>query len=323
MHVLVLGGTRFIGRHIVEAFLASGHGVCVFTRGTSRDELPGSVERLRGDRGQGVAGLAALADRSWDACVDVSGYTPTQVRASAESLRTKIGRYLFISTVSVYSELDCGPVVETDALLPEAAEEIVEVTGETYGPLKVTCERIVRTTYGDRCTIFRPQIVAGPYDPTGRHTYWVQRAAQGDDLLAPGSGQDHVQVVDARDIARFAVSVVERNIHGTFNLAGPRMTWTTFMQILGVSSAVWVGADILRAASVTSAELPLFIEDGAAYSGIMQVAADRAAAAGFTMTDAATTIADTRAWLRDVPAKLALSVERERELIAAAATPGR
>ena len=318
MHVLVLGGTRFIGRHIVEALLASGHGVCVFTRGTSRDELPGSVERVRGDRSQGVAGLAALADRSWDACIDVSGYTPIQVRASAELLRTQIGRYLFVSTVSVYSELDRGPVVETDALLPEAAEDVVEVTGETYGPLKVTCERIVRTTYSNRCTILRPQIVAGPYDPTGRHTYWVQRAAQGDDMLAPGSGHDHVQVVDARDLARFAVSVVERNIRGTFNLAGPRMTWATFMQTLGASSAVWVGADILRAADVTSAELPLFIEDGAAYSGIMQVAADRAAAAGFTVTDAATTVADTRAWLRDVPVTPALSVERERELIAAA-----
>ena len=318
MHILVLGGTRFIGRHIVEALLASGHGVGVFTRGTSRDELPGSVERLRGDRSHGPAGITALKGRAWDACIDVSGYTPTQVRASAALLSTQVGRYLFISTVSVYSELDRGPVVETDALLAEASEDIVEVTGETYGPLKVTCERIVRSAYDDRCTILRPQIVAGPYDPTGRHTYWVQRASQGDEMLAPGSGQDHVQVVDARDLARFAVSVVERNIHGTFNMAGPRMTWAAFMQTLGASSAVWVGADLIQSAGVTSAELPLFIEDGAAYSGIMQVAADRAASAGFTATDPATTVADTRAWLRDVPVKPALSIERERELIAAA-----
>ncbi|MEQ1910497.1 MAG: NAD-dependent epimerase/dehydratase family protein, partial [Vicinamibacterales bacterium] len=319
--VLVLGGTRFIGRHIVETLLASGHGVSVFTRGTSRDELPGSVERLHGDRSQGTAGLAAaLTGRSWDACIDVSGYTPTQVRASAELLLTQVSRYLFISTVSVYSGLDRGPVVETDALLPEAAEDVVEVTGETYGPLKVTCERIIRTAYGERCTILRPQIVAGPYDPTGRHTYWVQRATKDDEMLAPGDGQDHVQVVDARDLARFAASVVERNVHGTFNMAGPRMTWATFMETLGASSAVCVGADILRAANVTSAELPLFIEDGAAYSGIMQVAADRAAAAGFTVTDAATTVADTRAWLRNAPVTPALSLERERELIAAART---
>ncbi len=323
MHVLVLGGTRFIGRHIVEALLASGHGVCVFTRGTSRDELPGSVERLRGDRSQGAAGILALAGRSWDACIDVSGYTPIQVRASAERLRTQIGRYLFISTVSVYREQDRGPIVETDALLPEAAEDLVEVTGETYGPLKVTCERLVRATYGDRCTFLRPQIVAGPYDPTGRHTYWVQRAAQGNEMLAPGSREDHVQVVDARDLARFAASVVERDIPGTFNMAGPRMTWATFVQTLGVSRATWVGADILRAASVTSAELPLFIEDGTAYSGIMHVAADLAVAAGFTVTDAAKTVADTRAWLRDAPMTPALSLERERELIAAAASAGR
>lgn len=318
MHILVLGGTRFVGRHIVEALLASGHHVCVFTRGTSRDELPGSVERLHGDRSQGIAGIAALTGRAWDACIDASGYTPTQVRPSAELLHTQLCRYLFISTVSVYRELGRGPVVETDELLPEAAEDIVEVTGETYGPLKVTCERMIRATYDDRCTIVRPQIVAGPYDPTGRHTYWVQRALQGDEMLAPGNGQDHLQVVDARDVARFAVSVVEKNIQGIFNMAGPRMTWATFMQTLGVTSATWVAADILRSAGVTSGELPLFIEDGAEYSGIMQVAADRAAEAGFTVTDPATTVADTRAWLREVPMTPTLSVERERELIAAA-----
>lgn len=318
MNVLVLGGTLFIGRHIVEALLASGHSVSTFTRGKSPDALPEAVERLHGDRSQGAAGLAALAGRPWNACIDVSGYTPTQVRASAELLSAQVGRYVYISTVSVYGDLNRGRAVETDALLSEAAEDIIEVTGETYGPLKVTCERIVRTTYENRCTIIRPQIVAGPYDPTGRHTYWVQRAAQGGEMLAPGGGHDHVQVVDARDIARFMVSVVENDVHGTFNMAGPRMTWSTFMQTLGVATATWVPSEVIRTAGVTSAELPLFVEDDAPYCGIMDVSAARAAAAGFTVTDPATTIADTAAWLREAPVKPALSAERERELIAAA-----
>src|SRR6478752_313 len=163
MDILILGGTRFVGRHIVDALIEGGHRVSVLTRGTSPDELPASVERLKGDRNEGVDGLSALHGRTWDACVDVSGYTPKQVRPSAESLHDRIGRYLFISTVSVYVDSSDAPVLETHPLLPEAAEDVTDITGETYGPLKVTCERIVRSVYSDRGTILRPQIVAGPF----------------------------------------------------------------------------------------------------------------------------------------------------------------
>ena len=322
MHVLVLGGTRFIGRHIVETLVASGHRVSVFARGTSPDPLPASVERLRGNRNDGVSGIAALADREWHACIDVSGYTPSQVRPCVEQLSPRIGRYVFVSTVSVYQLSPDGPLVETDPLLPEAPESVVEVTGETYGPLKVTCERIVRTTYDERATILRPQIVAGPFDPSGRHTYWVQRAMQPGDIAAPGSGADHVQVVDARDIARFTLMVVERNISGIYNMAGPRMTWASFMDMLGVQRPVWVPADAIRASGVGIADLPLFIEDGSEYSAFMNVAATRAEAAGFEASASATTIADTRAWLRACPVKASLSAEREQILLAAAGARG-
>jgi len=170
MKFLVLGGTRFIGRHIVEALLGGGHLVSVFSRGASPDELPLCAERLRGNRNDGILGLAAVTGGRWDACIDVSGYTPRQVRASAELLCSAVSRYLFVSTVSVYKDSRDVPLLETHALLPGAAENVTEITGNTYGPLKVTCERIVHETYGERCTILRPQIVAGPFDPTGRHT---------------------------------------------------------------------------------------------------------------------------------------------------------
>jgi 2'-hydroxyisoflavone reductase len=318
MKVLVLGGTRFIGRHIVDALTNGGHEVTVFTRGTSPDDLPASVRRLHGDRKDGPAALEALRGGRWEACVDVSGYTPLQVRSSAEQLRDAVNRYVFVSTVSVYSDVPGQTIVETDPLLDEAAEAVTEVTGETYGPLKVTCERIVRSTYPDRFTILRPQIVAGPRDPTGRHTYWVQRASRDGEVLMPGDGSDHVQVVDARDIARFTVNSVERSIGGIFNMAGPRLTWKEFAEMLGVRHPTWLDAGILEEEQLTFAELPLYIRDGGPHSGYMHVRSERAQAAGFTTTDPRTTIRDTAEWLRAHPMSPVLSPERERQAIAAA-----
>ena len=316
MNVLVLGGTRFIGRHIVEALCAAGHAVTVFTRGQSPDELPVAVERLHGDRSAGDTGLAALSGRRWDACIDVSGYTPLQVRASAERLRTVVGRYVFISTVSVYASLSETPIVESHALHAEADESVTQVTNDTYGPLKVTCERILRDTYGDRVTILRPQIVAGPFDPTGRHTYWVQRATGAGEVLVPGDGTDHLQVIDGRDLARFAVITVERGTRGIFNLAGPRITWSTFVQALGIASPVWVSRETIDAAGLTFADLPLYVPDGSASAGVMSVGHAAATAAGLTHTDVAVTIADTRAWLRVAPMTPVLTADREADVIA-------
>lgn len=133
MRILVLGGTQFIGRHIAEFLRAAGHAVSVLNRGLTPDELPAAIERLRGDRDEGAAGLQALAGRTWDACVDVSGYTPRQVRPSAEQLRPVVQRYLFISAVSVYGDPAEGPVRETHPRLPPAGEEVTEVSQETYG----------------------------------------------------------------------------------------------------------------------------------------------------------------------------------------------
>lgn len=322
MSILVLGGTQFVGRHIVEALLAGGHRVTVLTRGRTPDELPGEVERLRGDRNEGEAGLSALAGRTWDACVDVSGYTPGQVRASAEGLRDAVGRYVFVSTVSVYAEQERHPIREDDPLLPEAAEDVTEVTGETYGPLKVTCERIVRETLGERVTILRPQIVAGPYDPTGRYTYWVDRVAAGGRFLAPGDGSDFVQVVDARDLARFTVRVLEEDTPGVFNLAGPRLTWREFLDVAREATGadatpVWVDAATLETHGVGWRELTMYVPVGGEQGGVMNVSNERAQAAGLTLEGPLTTARDTRAWSAGHPQKVALTREREAEVLQA------
>lgn len=216
MDILILGGTRFVGRHIVEAFVQAGHRVTILTRGKSHAELPGGVEHLRGDRNGGAAGLSALGTRSWDACVDVSGYTPAQVRASTELLKDCVRQYVFVSTVSVYAEPSRHPARETDPLLPPFEGESAEITGETYGPMKVACEHTVQQTFGEASTVLRPQLVAGPFDHSARYPYWVDRAARGATVLAAGQDTDHVQVIDARDLARFAVRVVERRIGGVF-----------------------------------------------------------------------------------------------------------
>lgn len=316
MRILILGGTQFIGRHIVDALLSGGHSVSVLTRGKTPDALPPQVERLRGDRNDGAEGLGALKGRAWDACVDVSGYTPRQVRPSAEALNGIVDRYVFISTGSVYGDAKKRPVAEENPTMTPAAEDVTVIDGDTYGPLKVTCENIVRDIYGDKATILRPQIVAGPHDPSGRFTYWAKRASLGGAMLAPGDGTDHVQVIDGRDLARFTRKALEEAIAGTFNMAGHRVTWKEFMATLGAKDPVWVPREVLE--GVDSSELPLYRPEHGTYAGLMDVENAKARAAGLKLSSLAVTVKDTRDWLSGVDCPLALSPEREAELLSKA-----
>ena len=320
MRVLILGGTIFIGRHIVEALLKAGHTVSILTRGHSPDPLPDVVKRLHGDRDDGAAGLAALTGRTWDACIDVSGYKPRQVTVSAKILQGSLGRYVFISAVSVYGDPQQRPVDEHTPLLPPAAGDVTEVDGDTYGPLKVACEQRVQQLYGARSTVLRPQIVVGPHDPSGRYAYWVNRAVQGSEILAPGDGSDHVQVIDVHDLARFVVTVVQDDVSGSFNLAGPRITWAEFMRVLGAQNVVWVPTELLS--RLTFQELPLYRPEHGPRSGLMDVSSARAQTAGLRLTRPEQTAHDTRSWSLSAGAELnleqALSPEQEAGLIRAA-----
>lgn len=316
MRVLVLGGTQFVGRHIVEALLFSGHEVSILTRGITPDELPDEVQRLRGDRDEGMSGHKALKNHHWDACIDVSGLTPRQVRPSAELLRESVKRYVFISAVSVYGDPDKRPVFETHPLLSPAGEEVTEITNSViYGSLKVTCENIVRDIYGDRCTILRPQIVAGPYDPYDRFSYWVRRAMQGGEMLAPGNGTDHLQVIDAHDLARFTETVISKNTGGIFNLVGKRITWSDFMKILGAKNLIWVPARIIKSEALDESELPLFRQENGPRSSLMDVSNVSALNEGLILTDVEVTIKNVQKWLPECKLSPALSPERENELI--------
>ena len=315
MEALILGGTQFIGRHIAEMLLTAGHTVSTLNRGKSPDELPAEIERLRGDRDQGVLGLESLKGRSWDVCVDMCGYTPTQVRASADLLRGSVKRYVFMSAVSVYGDPALRPVYETHPRLPPAGEDLTEIDADTYGPLKVGCEDIVQQDYGDRCTVLRPQVVVGVHDQKGRQSYWVQRAMQETEMLAPGDGSDHLQVIDVRDVARFVRTVIEHDVSGVFNLAGPRFSWREFMRILGAQNIVWVDAEIIKAAGLTHEELPLFRAERGVRSGLMDVSNERARANGLTLTKSEVTVGEMQAYFGGKSFVPALSPERETELI--------
>lgn len=169
MDILILGGTQFLGRHIAQTALARGHTLTLFNRGRTNPDLFPEIEKLRGDRDDD---LAALAGRRWDACVDTCGYVPRIVRASAEALAGAVGHYTFISSISVYDDFTAPDVNEESPVGTLADETVEEITGETYGPLKVLCERAAEAAIPGRTLVIRPGLIVGPNDPSNRFTYW-------------------------------------------------------------------------------------------------------------------------------------------------------
>lgn len=206
--LLILGGTSFVGRALTEAALAAGHTITLFNRGTTNPGLFPTVEHLRGDR---TNDLSALKGRTWDAVVDVAAYAPEVVRLSTEALRDSGSRYVFVSTVSVY----------TDQSVPRSEHHAVIDEGDSYGARKAACERIVSEVFGDQATIVRPGLIVGPHDPTNRFSYWPKRIAQGGRVLCPGSSTDPLQFIDVRDLANFIVKLIADDRTGTLNAVGP------------------------------------------------------------------------------------------------------
>lgn len=223
LSILVLGGTGFLGPHQIEYAVARGHRVTMFNRGSNPGMFGDAVEELTGNRDANIdTGLDSLrGDRTWDVVIDNSGYVPRHVRDSAELLKDRCGRYLYISTVAVY-DFETGSVFPEDAKLAELQDPSAEeVTGETYGPLKAACDVAVREIVGDRCTVVRPTYVVGPGDHTDRFTYWVERVNRGGDVLAPSGPEREAQWVDARDLCPWVITLAENDTPGVFNAAGP------------------------------------------------------------------------------------------------------
>src|SRR6185437_1592463 len=214
MRILVLGGTKFLGRHVVDSALAAGHSVTLFNRGQTRPDLFPDVEKLRGDRD---GDLSALAGRDFDAVVDTSGYVPRIVERTLDALGD-VGHYTFVSSISAYGDLS-KPPREGDpvATLTEPTENH---QSEAYGALKALCEDVVRARFPD-AFVPRPGLIVGPWDNTGRFTYWPERVDRGGRVLVPGPPERGVQVIHARDLADWIVAASEQGLGGTFSAIGP------------------------------------------------------------------------------------------------------
>lgn len=308
MDVLLLGGTSFVGRAIVEDLLAHGHTPTLFTRGVTGPELFPGVARLTGDRESGD--YASLEGTTWDAVVDVSAYLPRHV-AQASSALTQ-GRYLFISTGSVYDRGQAGDGMTEDTARLEPYRDSEQITNDTYGRLKVACEDDLLALHAEAATIVRPGIVAGPHDPTDRFTYWVRRAARGGRVALPGRPEQPVQVVDSRDLARLTVALLDADQPGTYNAVGAAVAFAELVQ----TCALGVSVEVVPVPPIEG--FPLVLPD-ASWDVMFRRSAAAAHAAGMPQTPLATTAADTLAWDLDrgsPPLAVELTPEREQELLA-------
>ena len=330
LKVLILGGTGFIGPHFVDALTAGGHKITLFNRGKRDPEVKPGIEQLLGDRnGQ----IDTLKGRDWDVVIDNSGYTPSQVKATAELLKEHVRRYIFISSIAVYADFAKAGVDE-DYKLAELKDPTTEVVnGETYGGLKVLCEKVVETTYNKRATIIRPTYIAGPGDHTDRFTYWPVRVSKGGKMLAPGTPSDPFQYIDVRDLAGFIRTCVEKDVDGKFNLCGPQgaVTMGSLLdEAKRITKAdttfVWATPEFLEANEIIGEKakgnfMPIWQPPKGDEAGLLLVSPARAVKKGLKFRSLETTIRDTLEWQKKRPEdeqvlKAGLTMQREAELLA-------
>ncbi len=323
MKILILGGTIFLGRHLVNAALSRDHEVTLFNRGRNNPHLYPDIEKLRGDRD---GNLSALQDRKWDAVIDTCGYVPRIVRASAELLANVVDHYTFISSISVYADLR-NPDIDEEGILGVLEDESAEeITGGAYGPLKVLCEQTVEGIMPGRTLNIRPGLIVGPHDPSDRFSYWIYRMARGGEVLAPAPGQKPVQIIDVRDLAKWIIRLVESRVWGIYNATGPdyRLTMQHFLESccneLDRDAVItWVDEEFLLHAGVRPwIDLPLWVA-GDEDSGMMAINVEKALAVNLSFRSLKQTIRDTHDWVESRPAnhqwRAGLVPERERELL--------
>ena len=319
MRILVLGGSRFVGRAVVEAALGRGDTVTMFNRGiTNRGLFPG-VETVIGDRTEDLYGLGR---REFDAVVDVACYDPAAARLSAAALAGRVGRYVFVSTVSVYASQATTEAQLEDSPLAELKPDVKDPL-ENYGANKALCEAIIRDAFGERALIGRPGLITGPYDPTDRFPYWPRRIARGGRVLAPGDAGDLTQVIDVRDLAAFLLDGIHRHRAGVYNLTGTPRPFGILLDLCRTATysdaeLTWVPSDRLVALGVDPGTgIPLWVGEPG-YEAFNDVDSSRAAAAGLSCRSLTETIRDTLAWDlgRGGPEKQGLDPAEEARLLA-------
>jgi 2'-hydroxyisoflavone reductase len=321
MRWLILGGTRFLGRHLAGMALARGDAVTLVHRGRQRENLFPQADHRIGDRTSELERLlGGPGGPTWDAVIDTSAYFPRQVSSAARVLAGRVGHYTLVSTISVYGEIDTPGIDETAPTPAPAAPTVEEVTGDTYGPLKAACEQAAQAGFAGRTLVVRPGLIVGPHDPSGRFTWWLQRVQRGGELLAPGRPDDAVQFIDARDLAGWMLQMAGRRAVGTFNATGP-MPATTMGQLLHTARQAlnpaarlrWVDDATLLAAGIRPwTELPLWLPGR--QRALHQVDIGRALASGLRFRPLVDTVRDTAAWaLHAAPVVEGIGLDAERE----------
>jgi 2'-hydroxyisoflavone reductase len=323
MKLLIIGGTRFVGRHLVEAALERGHQITLFNRGKSNPDIYPQVERIVGDR---ETDLDKLAGQSWDAVIDTCGYYPRIVDLSAQALKDSVGQYVFISTVSVYADFDAVDIDEDYQLGTIEDGRVEEINAETYGPLKVLCEKAVQEIYAERALIVRPGLIVGPYDPTDRFTYWPLRVARGGDVLAPIGTGEPTQFIHARDLADFTIKLIEEKATNIYNVVGPakpcplgELLETCKKVSSSDAKFIWVPQEFITENEIVPwMEFTLWIPE-AEGGGLSQVSNERAKAAGLDFRSTEQIVREILAWAQTRPAdhemRAGLTAEKEEKLL--------
>ena len=328
LDILILGGTGFIGPHMVREALRRGHSVTLFNRGRSNSTLFPDLETIKGDRDGGLDGLKG---RRWGAVVDNSGYVPRHVHDSARLLADSVDRYLYISTVAVYDDFSIHND-EDSALATIADESIEEVTGETYGPLKALCEkRVSAVVASNKLTILRPTYIAGPGDHTDRFSYWPIRTRKGGEMIWPGTPADTIQVVDVRDLAVFTIDCIEQEISGAFNTVNPAGKYT-MGKLLQDSQAItatsvepfWISEDFAYGQDLIGGRtLPIWHPKTGESASPGSFSGERSRTAGFMSRPERETVRDLMTWWDTLPEerteKIRAGIEAVREAAVIAA----
>ena len=323
MKILVIGGTRFLGRHLVDIALSRGHEMTLFHRGNTNKGLFDKAEELLGDRD---GDLSQLDNRTWDTAIDTCGYFPRIVTKSAEKLKNSVGQYVFVSSVSVYRDVDTIGLDESAAVRTIEDETVEEITGETYGALKALCEKAVQERFPQRTLIVRPGLIVGPHDPSDRFTYWVRRVAQGGELLAPEPKDLRTQLIDARDLSAWILDRVEEKHAGVYHATGPKddLTMQALLYELNrtfdqKADPVWLTEKFLLDNDVAPwTELPMWLVQE---KGMMAVNVSNVFASGLVCRPIAETARDVLAWDTTRPTDIeyfaGMKPEREAELLKA------
>ena len=322
MNVLIIGGSSFLGPHVIDALVQRRHVVTAFNRGRTPSPTREGVEHVIGDR---ATDLERLHGRKFDAVVDTCGYFPRTVASSVAMFAPSVASYVFVSSISVYVDPMEAPRDETAALATIADATVEAITPESYGPLKALCEKAVIDGAGDRALVVRPGLIVGPLDPTDRFTYWPHRAALGGEMLVPGEPGHNISFIDVRDLADFIVGCVERGTSGIFNASGDTANTTmgdlieSCLRAAAVrTEATWVDEEFVKKNEIAPwSELPAWIPTGE--DTLMWASSAKAVAAGLTYRPLDDTVRATLDFTRakglDRPLKSGLTRERETELL--------